>query len=290
MASTTLPHPRTRHEAVDRDTIWSDELRTIAMVWRRELIRFTRTRTRILSGIVQPLLFLFVLGYGMATLVGTTGGFDFKKFVFPGIVAMSVVSTAIFAAMSIVWDREFGFLREMLIAPVSRSALVLGKTAGGSTIATMQGSLMLLLAPLIGVHLTLLLVVQVVLLELLMALALTAFGVFVASHITKMESFQVVMQLLLLPMLFLSGAMFPLRGLPPWLAVLTRVNPLTYAIDPIRHIVFAAQNMPPAARVRFPTGVELFGRTLPLAGEIAIVGAFAVVFLALAIHAFGRPE
>jgi len=290
MASTTLPHSRTRHEAVDRDTIWSDELRTIAMVWRRELIRFTRTRTRILSGIVQPLLFLFVLGYGMATLVGTTGGFDFKKFVFPGIVAMSVVSTAIFAAMSIVWDREFGFLREMLIAPVSRSALVLGKTAGGSTIATMQGSLMLLLAPLIGVHLTLLLVVQVVLLELLMALALTAFGVFVASHITKMESFQVVMQLLLLPMLFLSGAMFPLRGLPPWLAVLTRVNPLTYAIDPIRHIVFAAQNMPPAARVRFPTGVELFGRTLPLAGEIAIVGAFAVVFLALAIHAFGRPE
>jgi len=290
MAATTLPHPRTRPEAADRDTVWTDELRTIAMVWRRELIRFTRTRTRILSGIVQPLLFLFVLGYGMATLVGTTGGFDFKKFMFPGIVAMSVVSTAIFAAMSIVWDREFGFLREMLIAPVSRSALVLGKTAGGATIATMQGSLMLLLAPLIGVHLTLLLVVQVVLLELLMALALTAFGVFVASHITKMESFQVVMQLLLLPMLFLSGAMFPLRGLPPWLAALTRINPLTYAIDPIRHIVFAAQNMPPAARLRFPTGVELFGRTLPLAGEIAIVGTFAVVFLTLAIHAFGRPE
>jgi len=290
MASTITPHAPSRTHVIDRDTVWTDELRTIAMVWRRELIRFTRTRTRILSGIVQPLLFLFVLGYGMATLVGTTGGFDFKKFVFPGIVAMSVVSTAIFAAMSIVWDREFGFLREMLIAPVSRSALVLGKTAGGASIATLQGSLMLLLAPLIGVHLTPLLVIQVILLELLMAVALTAFGVFVASHITKMESFQVVMQLLLLPMLFLSGAMFPLRGLPPWLAALTRINPLTYAIDPIRHIVFAAQNMPPAARLRFPTGVELFNHTLPLSGEIAIVGAFAVVFLTLAIHVFGRPE
>jgi ABC-2 type transport system permease protein len=123
-----------------------------------------------------------------------------------------------------------------------------------------------------------------------MAVALTAFGVFVASRISKMESFQVVMQLLLLPMLFLSGAMFPLRGLPPWLAALTRINPLTYAIDPLRHVVFAAQQMPPAARVRFPTGIELFGRTLPLAGEIAIVGVFAVVFLTLAIQVFGRPE
>jgi ABC-2 type transport system permease protein len=272
------------------ETILSEEFRTIGMIWRRELIRFVRNRPRMLTGLVQPLLFLFVLGYGMSSLVGTTGGFDFKKFVFPGIVAMSVVSTAIFAAMSIVWDREFGFLREMLIAPVSRTALVIGKTAGGATIATMQGSIMLALAPLIGVHLTPLLILQVIALELLMAIALTAFGVFIASRISKMESFQVVMQLLLLPMLFLSGAMFPLRGLPPWLGAVTRINPLTYAVDPLRHVVFAAQQMPPAARQRFPTGVELFGHTLPLGGEIAIVGAFAIVFLTIAIHAFGRPE
>jgi len=272
------------------DTILSEELRTIGMVWHRELIRFVRTRIRILTSLVQPLLFLFVLGYGMSTLVGSTAGFDFKKFVFPGIVAMSVVSTAIFAAMSIVWDREFGFLREMLIAPVSRTALVLGKTAGGATIATVQGTIMLMLAPLIGVHLTPLLVVEVIGLELLMAIALTAFGVFVASRISKMESFQVVMQLLLLPMLFLSGALFPLAGLPAWLAAITRINPLTYAVDPLRHVVFAAQNMPLAARVRFATGVELFGHTLPIAAEIGIVTAFAVVFLSLAIRAFGKPE
>ncbi|MGA8296677.1 MAG: ABC transporter permease, partial [Acidimicrobiales bacterium] len=106
------------------------ELRTIGMVWERELIRFVRTRARILSSFMQPILFLFVLGYGMSTLVGTTGGFDFKKFVFPGIVAMSVVMTAMFSAISIVWDREFGFLREMVVAPVSRASLVIGKTFG----------------------------------------------------------------------------------------------------------------------------------------------------------------
>ncbi len=266
------------------------ELRTIQMVWHREIIRFVRTRTRILSSFVQPILFLFVLGYGMTTLVGTTGGFDFKKFVFPGIVSMTVVTTAIFSAISIVWDREFGFLREMLVAPVSRSALVLGKALGGSTIATVQGTIMLVLAPLIGVHLTVLLVVEVILLEALMAFGLTTFGVFVASRIQKMEGFQVVMQLVLFPMIFLSGALFPLDGLPSWLAFITRINPLTYAVDPLRHVVFAVQNMPPAAAARFATGVTIFGYLLPLWGEILIVVAFALVFLALAIRGFGKPD
>ncbi|NNN18530.1 MAG: ABC transporter permease [Acidimicrobiaceae bacterium] len=266
------------------------ELRTIAMVWKRELIRFMRTKTRILSSFVQPILFLFVLGYGMTSLVGTTGGFDFKKFVFPGIVSMTVVTTAIFSAISIVWDREFGFLREMLVAPVSRGALVFGKALGGTTIATIQGTIMLALAPLIGVHLTVLLVIEVILLEALMAFALTTFGVFVASRIQKMEGFQVVMQLVLFPMIFLSGALFPLNGLPVWLAVITRINPLTYAVDPLRHVVFAVQNMPPAAAARFATGVTIFGNTIPVIGEIGIVVVFAVIFLGLAIRGFGKPD
>jgi ABC-2 type transport system permease protein len=267
-----------------------DEIRTAGMVWRRELIRFARTRVRILTGLVQPLLFLFVLGYGLSPLVGTTGGFDFKKFVFPGVVAMSVVSTAIFSAMSIVWDREFGFLREMIVAPVSRTALVMGKTAGGATVATLQGTLMMFLAPLIGVHVTVLLVVEVIAIEMLMAVALTAFGVFIASRISRMESFQVVMQLLLLPMLFLSGAMFPLSGLPVWLDVITRINPLTYAVDPLRHVVFAEQNLPAAAAARFPTGVSVFGYTLHIGLELVVVAAFAVVFLVAAVKAFSKPE
>jgi ABC-2 type transport system permease protein len=272
------------------DTVLSDEIRVVGMVWERELIRYVRTRTRILSGLIQPVLFLFVLGYGMSGLVGTTGGFNFRQFVFPGVVAMSVVMTAIFSAISIVWDREFGFLREMLVAPVSRTALVLGKTAGGATVAAAQGTIMLVLAPLVGVHLTALLVVEIIGLELFMAAALTAFGVFVASRIQKMEGFQVVMQMLLMPMLFLSGALFPLNGLPSWLTVITRLNPLTYAVDPLRRVVFAAQNMSVAARARFPTGVTLFGYGLPIALELAIVIVFALVFFTLAIRGFSRTE
>jgi ABC-2 type transport system permease protein len=272
------------------DTLLSDEIRVAGMVWERELIRYTRNRTRIVSGLMQPVLFLFVLGYGMSGLVGTTGGFNFRQFVFPGVVAMSVVMTAIFSAISIVWDREFGFLREMLVAPVSRTALVLGKTAGGASVAAVQGTIMLVLAPLVGVHLTPVLVVEVIGLELLMAVAMTAFGVFVASRIQRMEAFQVVMQMLLMPMLFLSGALFPLNGLPAWLAVITRINPLTYAVDPLRRVVFAAQNMSPAARARFPTGITMFGYTLPITLELALVVVFALVFFILAIWGLSRTE
>ncbi len=284
----TAPLPANVAEGPETDL--RDEIRTIRMVWLRELIRFARTRTRILSGLIQPILFLLVLGYGLNGLVGSTGGFDFKKFMFPGIMAMSVVTTAIFSGMSIVWDREFGFLREMLVAPTSRASLALGKTAGGATVAAAQGTIMLILAPLIGVRLTALLVIEIIGLELLMAITMTAFGVAVATRIQKMEGFQVVMQMLLFPMIFLSGALFPLSGLPGWLEVLTRIDPLTYAVAPLRQVVFAAQNMPAAARKRFASTIELFGHTLSIGTEIAIVVAFAVIFIALAIRGFSRTE
>jgi ABC-2 type transport system permease protein len=266
------------------------ELRVIGMVWERELIRYVRTRTRILSGLIQPVLFLFVLGYGMSGLVGTVGGFNFHQFVYPGVVAMSVVMTAMFSALSIVWDREFGFLREMLIAPVDRSTLVLGKTFGGASVAAVQGTIMLVLAPLVGIHLTPLLVVQMIGLELLMAVAMTTFGVFVASRISKMESFQVVMQMLLMPMLFLSGALFPLNGLPSWLAFITRLNPLTYAIAPFRQVIFDAQHMSAVARARFSTNVTWFGWPLPMWLELLIVVVFAAVFFVLAVRGLSRTE
>jgi ABC-2 type transport system permease protein len=266
------------------------ELRVVGMVWERELIRYVRTRTRILSGLIQPVLFLFVLGYGMTGLVGTVGGFNFHQFVYPGVVAMSVVMTAMFSALSIVWDREFGFLREMLVAPVERSTLVLGKMFGGATVAAMQGTIMLVLAPLVGIHLSGLLVVQMICLELLMAVAMTTFGVFVASRISKMESFQVVMQMLLLPMLFLSGALFPLSGLPQWLAFVTRLNPLTYAIAPFRQVIFAAQHMSAIAKAHFSTTITWFGWPLPMWLELLIVVCFAAVFFVLAVRGLSQTE
>jgi ABC-2 type transport system permease protein len=280
----TLSAPVLRSESLRH------ELRTAGMVWERELIRFGRNKVRMVTSFSQPLLFLFVLGYGMSSLVGSTSGFDFKKFLFPGIVAMSVVSTAIFSAISIVWDREFGFLREMLVAPVRRSSIVIGKTLGGASVAAFQGTVMLALAPLIGVHLTAVLVAEVIGLELLMAVALTAFGVFVASRIQRIEGFQVVMQLVLFPMLFLSGALFPLNGLPLWLTVLTRINPLTYAVAPLRQVVFAAQNVPAAALARFPSQVTLFGHVLPIWSEIGLVAVFFVIFFMLAVQGLSRRQ
>ena len=268
----------------------SAELRAIHIVWKRELIRFLRAKARIVTGLVQPVLFLFVLGGGLSPLVGGAGGLDFQKFVFPGVVAMSVVTTAIFSAVSIVWDREFGFLREMLVAPVSRAALVLGKALGGTTVAVLQGTIMLVLAPLVGIRLTPLMVVEVMGASALMAFALTGFGLLVAGRIKRIESFQVVMQFLLFPMLFLSGALFPLHGLPAWLSVVTKLDPVTYAVDPLRRAVFSAQSLGPAATARFGSGLEMFGRVLPIWSELAIVGAISVIFISLSIRAFSRTE
>jgi ABC-2 type transport system permease protein len=267
------------------------EIRTAGMVMRRELIRFVRARARIVGGLVQPILFLFVLGYGLGSLVGSTGGIDYKKFIFPGSLAMSVVMTSIFSAISIVWDREFGFLREMLVAPVSRASIILGKTAGGATVATVQGIIMLLFAPIVGLKLTPLLVIEIILMCFLTAFALTSFGVFIASRMKKMEGFQAVMQFLLFPMIFLSGAQFPLSGLPAWLDLITKLNPLTYAVDPLRRVILGAQSVPPEALARFGgNGVVLFGHTLAIWQELAMVGLFAALFLTLAVRAFSKVE
>lgn len=266
------------------------ELATTGMVWRRELIRYRRARTRVITGLMQPILYLFVLGYGLTPLVGETAGFDFKKFVFPGVVAMSVVTTSIFSAISIVWDREFGFLREMLVAPVSRVALVVGKALGGATVSTIQGAIMLALAPLVGVRLTPTVVIAVFAISMLMAFSMTCFGVFFASRLKKIENFQVVMQFLLLPMLFLSGALFPPTGLPSWLMFLTRINPLTYAVDPLKRVVYAAQDIPDAALERFDPPLEVFGYAVPSWLSLSIVMMFGVAFLALSIRSFGKDE
>lgn len=266
------------------------ELQAMLQVWRRELIRSVRQRTRMVTSLVQPLLFLFVLGGGLTPLIGEAGGLDFTEFVFPGVVAMSVLTTAIFGAVSIVWDREFGFLREMLVAPVSRWSLVLGKTLGAATTATAQGVIVLLLAPLVGVAVTPLMIVAAVGASLLMAIALSATATAIAAYIDKMETFQMISSFLLLPMLFLSGALFPLEGLPGWLTVLTRLNPLTYAIDPLRRAVFAAQDLGPAALEQYGAGVTLFGTVVPVWLEIALLGLMTVAFLGLAVRGFSRTD
>src|SRR5205807_7242370 len=165
----------------------SRNARTVAMVWERELIRFRRSQARIITGLAQPLLFLVVLGAGLSKFIGSRGaaGVSYQQYLLPGVIAMSVLFSSLFSAISIVWDREFGFLREMLVAPVSRTALVLGKAVGGGTVSAGQGLILLIAAPIVGVHLDALQIIEVIPLLMLLAFALTAVGIVIASRMQR---------------------------------------------------------------------------------------------------------
>jgi ABC-2 type transport system permease protein len=270
---------------------WRSEARAVKTVWRRDLIRFTGNRAQVMMWLVQPLLFLFVLGSGLQSLsAASSGGVDLKTFMFPGVLCVAVLFSAMISAASLVWDRELGFLREMLIAPVSRTSIVLGKCLGGATIAVSQGLLVLALAGLVGVPYDPLLLLGATGLLVLLAFAVTAFGVLVAVTIKQPQSFTWVMQLAVFPMFFLSGALYPVAGLPAWLEVLNRVNPLTYAVDPMRHLVFDHLEVSDAARRTLDPGVGWFGWTVPPLAEAAIVLAMGLAMLAAAIWRFSRAE
>ena len=270
----------------------SDDLRAVKMVWKRELIRFFRNRIRIVTSLMQPILFLFVLGSGLSGVTaGVTGRFDFKTFMFPGVLSMAVLFTAIFSAISIVWDREFGFLREMLVAPVRRSAIVIGKCLGGASVATFQGVVMLALAGAVHVPYDPVLMVTLVAELLLVAVTLTAFGTMAASRMSQVESFQVVMQFFVLPMFFLSGAVFPLSKLPTWLRALTVIDPLTYGVDPMRRAVFShLRSASPQVVHTLSPGVTWNGWRVPTLLELAIVAVMGAAMLGVAIWQFTRPE
>ncbi len=267
------------------------EARAVKVVWKRELIRFSRDRLRILTSLMQPFLFLFVLGTGLSKLAAAgTHGVNLKTFVYPGVLCMAVMFTAMFSAASLVWDREFGFLREMMVAPVRRSSLVLGKCLGGATVAGFQGAIVLALAWIVHVPYTLGLVAAVFAIQLLLAFAITAFGVMVAARVEQMQSFMALMQMAIMPMFFLSGALFPVQGLPRWLEILNRLDPLTYAVDPIRRVVFSHLHISAAARSALDPGVTWWGWHVPGALEAGVVALLGTVMLAVAIWQFSRAE
>ena len=266
-------------------------LRAVKVVWMREMIRFGRDRGRLISGLAQPLLLLFVLGSGLSSLVrASTGGVDFTTFLFPGIVATSTLFTAIFAGISIVWDREFGFLREMLVAPVPRTAILVGKCLGGATVATGQAVVLLALAGLVGVPYAPVMIVSLIGLLFLTALTITAFGLMISARIKRFQAVMPIVQLVLTPMMFLSGSMFPLSGLPHWLTVLTRINPLTYAVEPMRHVVFRELDLDPATLQRLDPGVTWAGWVVPIWLQVLLVAAMGVVMLGIAAAQFRRTD
>jgi ABC-2 type transport system permease protein len=270
---------------------WRSELRAIKIVWRRELIRFMNDRVRIATSLVQPLLFLFVLGKGLEQIANAgTHGVSLTTFIYPGILCLSVVFTAMFSAASVVWDREFGFLREMLVAPVRRSSIVIGKALGGATVASFQGVILVCLAGLVDVPYEPLLILGILGIQALLAFAITSFGLMVAIRIKQMQSFMGVMQMIVMPMFFISGVFFPVGNLPGWLAVLNRIDPLTYAVDPMRRLVFSRLDLSEAARKALDPGVTWWSWRVPTGLEIAMVFLLGVGLLAIAIWEFSATE
>ena len=261
-----------------------NQLRGIYTIWYRDILRFWYDKMRLIGSLTFPLLFLFVFGSGLSARMGVLdGGFDFTQFIYPGIIGMTVLMTSFMSGISVVWDREFGFLKEVLVAPISRAAVAIGKTLGSATIASFQGLLILVFAPLIGVSLSIGTVLALIPLMFLLATALGSFGVLLATRIRSMEAFQATMQMLMFPMIFLSGAFFPLHDLPQWMNVLVKVNPATYGIAPIRQVVLGS-----ASDATY--GISLFGHTLTLWNEVAILAAFGAAMILLAIWSFGNQE
>jgi ABC-2 type transport system permease protein len=248
------------------------DLRAIKVVLTRELIRVSQDRTRVIAALVQPLLFLFVLGNGLSSLTrNSTGGVDLKTFMFPGILATSTLFTAMFSALSIVWDREFGFLREMLVAPVRRGSIIIGKCLGGATVATTQGVFVLLLAPLVHVPFHPLLIIELLAMLFLLSFTLTAFGLVIAARVKQMQAVMGIMQIFLLPMSFLSGALYPIGNLPIWLSVIVRINPITYVVHAIRDAVFAHLDVSPTAKTALNPPLRWGSWTVPTAVQLGVV-------------------
>jgi ABC-2 type transport system permease protein len=264
---------------------WHRNLSAVVMLWRREVIRLTRNRLRIVMGLVTPLMFIVVLGTGIESIGATAIVMEhYRTFLFPGVLMMAVQSPAIGVGISIVWDRQSGFLRQTLAAPVKRFSLLLGLCLGGATAGGFYGLLVLFIAPYAGMSYSprLLLALGVV---LLIAFTFTALGILAAVSIRSVDTFEVVVSLALTPLLFLSGAVFPPNGLPGWLGTVVLANPMTYAIDATRRVLpgdFFLDGMSQSP--------QLWGWTPPVWAELTMVLGLALSALALASMKFSKAQ
>src|SRR3954463_15982099 len=268
----------------------SHHVRATWVVTRRELLRFKSDRARMASMLLQPLLFIFVMGTGLGSIVDTGGDISFKTFLFPGVLATSVLFTASFAGVSLVWDREFGFLREMMVAPISRASIIWGKCLGGAIVATGQSLILLALVGTVGIPYDPLLLLGLIGCLFLGSLLLTALGVLLSTRIKTIQAAMPVSQLLIMPMMFLSGALFPITNLPAWLAVLTRLNPLTYVVQPMRYLVLQHLSLTPAEQQRLVPVITWFGWEVPVGVQLFADAVITLGLVTLAARIFRTTE
>jgi ABC-2 type transport system permease protein len=253
------------------------ETNAIYVIVVREFKKFIREKSRLISTLARPLLWLFLIGGGMSRLVPAGENVSYIQFIFPGILGMTILFSSIFSSISIIWDKEFGFMKEILVAPVSRFSVVVGKATSGMVLSTFQAVIVLCLFPIIGLRLDPLQIIGVILVSAVLSFALAAFGILLASFYESYESFSVIMNFIVMPMFFLSGAMYPVKLLPEVLKIVSKLNPLTYGVDALKNIVF------PYETGRMSADFSLFT-------DLAVILTLSVVFVVIAGKAFERKQ
>ena len=247
-------------------------MNTIYILWLRQIKRYFRSRSRIVGALGQPVLFLIALGYGFGSVFQKAGAGNYIQFLVPGIISMGILFTAIFSGIEIIWDRQFGFLKETMVAPVSRFSIMIGRTLGGATVAVFQGVAIFLISLIFGFNLghahDLLFAL---LFMILIAIFFTALGTAIASLIEDFQGFQLIMNFLVQPLFFLSGALFPLQGLPNVLSIITKVNPLAYGVDGLRASL-------------------LSGAQFGMATDFAVLVILALVVLGIGSYLFSKIQ
>lgn len=245
---------------------------TIYILWLRQLKRYWRLKARVIGALGQPILFLIALGFGMGPIFEKAGGGNYIDFLSPGVIAQGILFLAIFSGIELIWDRQFGFLKETLVAPVPRLHIMIGRTLGGATIATTQGIIILLLTLVVGFRpYNINLLPVALLIMFLISLFYTALGTAIASLLTDFHGFQLIMNFLIMPTFFLSGALFPLQGTPQFIQTISKINPLTYGVDGLRQTL---------------AGIENFG----LLTDIGVLTLLSIITLTIGSYLFSRIE
>jgi len=248
------------------------KIKAIYVLWIRQLKRYLRSRVRIIGSLAQPVLFLVALGFGFGPIFQKAGGGNYLDFIAPGIIAMAILFTSVFTGIEIIWDRQFGFLKETLVAPISRLDIMIGRTLGGATVAVMQGIAVFILSIIFGFRPANIFSIPLAIVFMaLIAIIFTAFGTAIASQLEDMQGFQFISNFIIMPLFFLSGALFPLQGLPNTVVMIAKFNPLAYGVDGLRGALIN--------QVHFGLGTDLI-----------VLSVIAVVFLVIGSYSFSKIQ
>lgn len=249
-----------------------NNMNIIYILWLRQVKKYSRSRSRIIGSLAQPLLFLLAFGFGFGSVYQKAGGGNYIQFLAPGIIAMSVLFTSIFTGIEIIWDRQFGFLKETMVAPVSRFKIMLGRTLGGATVGAIQGIVVFLLTLIVGFRPANVLMLPFGLLFIFfIGILFTSLGTAIASKLEDMQGFQLIMNFLVMPIFFLSGALFPLQGLPKAMEIVTKIDPLSYGVDGLRGTLI---------------NVWTFGITI----DFIVLSIFTAAFLIIGSYLFSKIQ